>query len=186
MRKKLVAYLRSFWRFFWCEESLLSYLVFIVVFFLLLKFIIYPGLLWLLGFKDIVAVLSASMVHNSFTQENFWNWLEKNNFTREEIESWPFLGGLNVGDAVTVVAVSPEEIKVGDVIVFIKPGTKEMIIHRVIARHEGGYYTTKGDANPKVLRFEQRVPYQVIIGKARHRVPLLGYPRVLLARLLGI
>ena len=58
-------FLKKTWKFIWEDDSFLSWLVNIVIAFVLVKFIIYPllGLLLGTGFP-VVAVVSCSMEHN--------------------------------------------------------------------------------------------------------------------------
>jgi hypothetical protein len=169
------------WDFLWHGKSIYSYIAFLLVSFLLLKFVIYPGFLLITGWTDVVAVLSSSMYHGETIDATFYSWLDEREYNYSD---WPFQGGLNVGDAVVVVDAEPEEILVGDVIVFIAE-TGEPIIHRVIAK-EDGKFTTKGDANHNTIYFERNISYERIVGKAVGAVPLIGYPRVLMSRILGI
>jgi len=74
---------------------------------------------------------------------------------------------LNVGDVILIDdTVKPDEIKVGpdgDVIVFRKPGSRELIVHRAIGKTAEGFIT-KGDANPGI-DFWSPVPYENLIGR---------------------
>ncbi len=88
---------------------------------------------------------------------------------------------LQTGDLVLVIRVSPEDIHVGDIIVYKKPdGT--FIIHRVIkVKHvdDQFYYVTQGDNNP--IPDGPGVPYRDVIGKvvsvndAPIKIPVIGY-----------
>ncbi len=64
---------------------------------------------------------------------------------------------------------NPNNIKIGDVIVYAKnaSGTPELIIHRVVAINETGgqkYYTLKGDNNS--VNDPKLVPTSAVIGEA--------------------
>ncbi len=88
---------------------------------------------------------------------------------------------LQTGDLVLVVKVSPEDIHVGDIIVYKKPsGT--FIIHRVIKIKrvdDQFYYITQGDNNP--IPDGPGIPYKDVIGKvvsvndAPIKIPVIGY-----------
>lgn len=88
---------------------------------------------------------------------------------------------LQTGDLVLVIEVPPEDIHVGDIIVYEKPdGT--FIIHRVIKVKrvdDQFYYVTQGDNNP--IPDGPGVPYKDVIGKvvsvndAPIKVPVIGY-----------
>lgn len=74
---------------------------------------------------------------------------------------------LMVGDVILIDEnVKPEDIKTGrdgDVIVFYKPGSNELIVHRAVARIDGGFLT-KGDANPGT-DFWSPIPPENIVGR---------------------
>lgn len=159
-----------------------SFLIFAYVF---LKFVAMPVFLSVTGLNDVVAVLSGSMRHVPGSYENtFTGWLVFRGFNESDYASWPFMNGMEVGDAVTV---TPGSISVGDVIIYYRGN--DMIIHRVVNTTEIGgvnYYTTKGDANPESMAFEVNVPESLVVGKAGVRVPFIGWPRVALYYLTGL
>lgn len=170
--------LKKVWHFLWEEESLASYIIFILIAFLVLRFIAFPGFLYFSGYSDVAAVVSPSMVHNDLTNHTFYGWLA---FNKISSEGWPFMNGLNVGDVIFVKKVPAEEIKVGDIVLFYS--TQGQIIHRVVEiKNEGGayYYTTKGDANTVSMDLEKNLTYDMIKGKLMTKVPYFGYPKVAL------
>lgn len=169
--------IKKLWKFLWEDDSMLSYFSFVIVAFIFLKFLFYPVFLYLFGLEDIVSVLSGSMTHDN----DYKTWYLQNGFSESEIASWPFKNGLGIGDAVLVI--SPDDIFVGDVIVF-KKTNGESIIHRVIKIDENGV-TTHGDANSGTLSFEQGISPTQIVGEAKYRIPFVGVPRMLLNRLTG-
>ena len=83
-----------------------------------------------------------------------------------------------------LVGKKPEQIEIGDVIVF-KSNRKDPIIHRVVKKmrnDSGVYFQTKGDNNRDSIKNgdldETNLDEDVIIGKAVLRVPLLGYIKI--------
>ena len=83
---------------------------------------------------------------------------------------------VKVGSLVITRPVRPEEVVVGDIIVFRPVSVGEnMITHRVIAigRSSSIYFETKGDANDKPDPFT--VPAQNLIGKVSFHAPHWGY-----------
>lgn len=176
--------LKRFWHFLWHEESIASYVVFFILAYLFLQFVAFPGFLLIFGLSDVTAVMTTSMIHTDPNLENtYYGWLEARNISREEIDSWSFQEGLEIGDVVFVKKVKKEEIDVGDVVVYYAP-TGVSIIHRVV-NIENSVYTTKGDANSNPLNFERQLSFESIKGKAILKIPYLGYPRVLLGYLIG-
>jgi len=69
-------HLKRFWRFIWEEDSLASWVVTALLAFILIKFLIYPGLGLILGTSHpIVAVVSGSMEHKATSiclDQNKW------------------------------------------------------------------------------------------------------------------
>lgn len=187
VRRQVGSFFRSSSKFFkWLfkGKSLSSHIAFLLVAYFGLKFVLFPLFLELFGLVDVVAVISNSMHHQAGVINNtFTGWLVFNGYNQTEFNEWPFHYGLDMGDAVIVVN---EEIVVGDVIVYYH--TNDMIIHRVVNMtfiNGVSYYDTKGDANPNSLSFEFMIPESQVIGKARFRVPLIGWPRTLLYYLIG-
>ncbi|MBS3118014.1 signal peptidase I [Candidatus Woesearchaeota archaeon] len=169
---------RRIWHFLWKEDSLLSWLVTIVLAFFLVKFAIYPVLGLLLGTPlPVVAVVSGSMEHNSQGFEIWWEnngkWYEKEGITKEEFKGYSFKNGFNKGDI--IVLTGSKNIKRGEVIVYMKQEDTRTIpiIHRVVAKNP---QTTKGDNNPSPDK--ERVSPENIVGKARLKVPFLGWVKI--------
>lgn len=178
---------KKIWKFIWHDDSLLSWIVNILLAFILVKFIIYPGLAFLLGTSHpVVAVVSCSMEHNTNLGEcnldhldfdNWWN-LQDNLYSqlqisKEEFSDYRFSNGFNKGDLMILTRV--KEIKNGDVIVFYG-SSNEPIIHRVVLSNE--VYQTKGDNNPGSRNDEMKITNDRIIGKALIRIPYLGWLKV--------
>ena len=70
-------YLKKIWYFIWEDDSLLSWIVNIVLAFLLIKFLIYPGLGFALSTDyPIVAVISGSMEHDG-SFNDWWSLHQK-------------------------------------------------------------------------------------------------------------
>ncbi len=182
---KFLRYTRKFFKWLWRGNSIGSYIAFIVFAFVLLKFIAFPLFLFTFGLNDVVAVLSSSMHHQAGVIDLTYNdWLSFNGYNENATNLWPFQNGLDIGDVVTV---HPGEINVGDVVVYYHG--RDMIIHRVVNKtsyNNETFITTKGDANPDSMNFEYNIPENLIVGKAGIKIPLLGWPRVLLYYLLGI
>lgn len=185
--------LKKVWNFFWEEDSVLSWCLNVFVAFVVIKFILYPGLGWILGTPaPIVAVVSGSMEHES-TIDKFWDepmcctsdcsiqliqgtYYERLNISKREFRSFDFVNGFNKGDI--MVLASPNTAGVGDVIVYVVPNRPDPIIHRVIAK-EGDLFWTKGDHNCDVGEFEKGIPSKRVIGKAVWRVPFLGWVKII-------
>ena len=177
------------WHFIWYEDSLVSWLVNIILAFVLIKFILYPGLGLVLGTDfPVVAVVSSSMEHDPGDFDEWWSanedfYLSKN-ITKFDFLTYPFKNGFNKGDIMILTGVDPENVDTGDVIVYWsrKPYP---IIHRYIGTHtvdDRTYLMSKGDNNPAMVQTfdlnEFRIKPEQVVGKASLRVPYLGYVKI--------
>lgn len=80
------------------------------------------------------------------------------------------------GDAVLLTGLAPEDVRVGDVVVFPDPQEPEQsVVHRVIEideQSDSPRAVTKGDANPSVDPFT--VPLSRVIGEVKMVIPRGG------------
>ncbi len=182
------------WYFIWDDDSIWSWIVNIIIAFVLIKFIVYPGLGLMLGTTHpIVAVVSGSMEHHG-SFDDWWvsqaacgrtpcrqaDWYINNNITEADFQEFPFKNGFNTGDI--MILRSSDEVSVGDVIVF-QSNRPDPIIHRVIRIWDVDgemHFQTKGDANiaSSLAIGEYDIPDDRVIGKAWIRVPLLGWIKI--------
>jgi len=180
---------KKLWHFLWYEDSLASWLVNIVLAFILIKFLLYPGLGLVLGTHfPVVAVVSSSMEHHP---ENFDGWWAKSqdfylskNITEFDFMRFPFRNGFNKGDIMILAGAHPQELKRGTIIVYWsrKPYP---IIHRFIGVNTVGnttYLMSKGDNNPGMIESfdlnEARIRPRQVVGRALLRIPYLGYVKI--------
>jgi len=177
--------LKKIWNFIWNDNSLLSWLVNVILAFLIVKFLLYPGLgLILQTDHPIVAVVSGSMHHNSQNFDEWWErngrWYEEKGIKKKQFQEFKMSNGFNKGDI--IVLLGRKKIEVGDIIVF-NGNSLNPIIHRVIsmAEKEKLFYTTKGDANPSSSAElgEINIPEERVIGKAVFRIPYLGWIKIM-------
>lgn len=70
---------------------------------------------------------------------------------------------LSVGDVILIEPISRRDLEVGDIVVFYRPGTDQLIVHRVVRKTELGIYT-RGDANPGIDPWAP-VPYENVVGR---------------------
>lgn len=180
------------WHFLWHEDSLASWAVNIVLAYVLIKFILYPGLGLILGTQfPVVAVVSSSMEHHPSDFDAWWEGhgifyeQEPWNITREQFAEFPFRNGFNKGDIMVLTGVDPDSMPLGTVIVY-KSAKPYPIIHRFIGTNEvplrGEYLVSKGDNNKLIFAGpelnEFRVPKDWVFGKAWLRIPYLGYVKL--------
>ena len=189
--------LKKIWFFLWEEDSIWSWIANVILAFLIIKFLLYPGLGFVLGTPaPIVAVVSGSMEHDG-NFDQFWSdpvccnyvcsrkevqgaFYEKSNITRAQFTDFDFLNGFNKGDI--MILYSPKDAELGDVIVYLVSSRPDPIIHRIIRIDETNgqkFFWTKGDRNCDVGDFEQAIPENKVIGKAVWRVPLLGWVKII-------
>ncbi len=180
---------RRVWHFIWEDNSIWSWIVNIILAFILIKFIVYPALGFFIGTTHpVVAVISPSMEHN----EGFDSWWSHNSdyyseygITKDDFQNFVLRNGFNRGDIIILRGAKPETIKPGDVIVF-KSSRPDPIIHRVIKAWKEGnsyFFRTKGDNNAESISTfdldETRISKSQVIGKALVKIPVLGYVKIL-------
>ncbi|MEM1988473.1 MAG: signal peptidase I [Candidatus Woesearchaeota archaeon] len=194
--------IKDFWKWLNESDSWLATVLWIIIFYIMIRYLIYPVLGFFLGTPyPIVAIVSGSMEHRGSFDE-WWNrktilgytqgmWYELNNITKEMFLSFHFKNGLNKGDVLILRGKKAEDINVGDVIVFSTPSGKA-VIHRCVKKWEKDgkiYFQTKGDANPGVGRNdaikEDEISQDRLIGVAWIRIPWLGYPKAWLEDLIN-
>ena len=183
--------LKKIWFFIWEDDSWLSWIVNVVLAFILVKFIIYPGLGLLLGTNlPIVAVVSGSMEHNGLDFNSWWDnkgELYANlNITKEEFSDYKFKNGFNKGDL--MILVNADNLKMGDSLVFAgnAPGP---IIHRIVKIDRQGnniFVQTMGDNNTGSRPDEFGITKDKIFGKALLRIPYLGWFKLGFLKLIGL
>ena len=189
----LPSLLNKTWHFLWHEDSLLSWIVNLALAFVLVKFLLYPGIGFLLGTEyPIVAVVSGSMEHQGKNFDPWWEgaqpWYGTKSITREQFSAFPFHNGFSKGDIMILKGVEPNTIIVGDVVVYESQRHTNPIIHRVVAitvKDNTHFFETKGDNNPTSDRDLVGEEQLQRTGKALLRIPLLGWIKIGFVSLLG-
>ena len=195
---------RKTWDFIWNSNSVWSWIVDIILAFIIIKFVIFPvlGLAFATNYP-VVAVVSGSMHHDAdfnewlnstaicnniyCTQQDFYKMY---NITKQDFMNFPYRNGLNKGDIMFLHGLKPKDIKIGDIIVW-KTNNKYPIIHRVIKKWEINntyYFQTKGDHNLKSIKNpiidETNITQNMVIGKAVLRIPKLGYIKIMFTNMI--
>ncbi len=188
--RKFVELIKKFWNFIWNDDSLLSWVTFILVIFVLIKFIFFPGLSFLTGTSLPLAIVESCSMHHGQNFDNWWeensNWYVDNEIEKEEFENFPLKNGFNKGDIFFVLGTKKEELEIGDTIIFSSGASERPIIHRIIGLHP---LETKGDNNfnfqftgsnnPEGID-ETNIQDEQIIGRATIlRVPLIGWAKLI-------
>ncbi|MBD3361397.1 signal peptidase I [Candidatus Woesearchaeota archaeon] len=195
---KFKTFLRKTWHFIWEDNSIWSWIVNIILAFILIKFLVYPGLGFVLGTSHpIVAVVSSSMEHPEGSFDDWWNRecgqerqkdiYSKSGISKTAFEGFEYKNGFNKGDI--MLLRSAKKVEIGEVIVFMTDKRPEPIIHRVVeVRKNNGdiMYKTKGDNNCGSADFEQTISEEQLIGKSLFKVPLLGWIKIGFVELLKL
>ena len=173
--------LKKIWNFIWYDDSLISWIVNVILAVILVKFVIYPGLGLFLGTTHpLVAVVSNSMAHNAQPFDEWWEknkaWYEEQQISKEEFISFTIKNGFNRGDI--MILIGAKEPKIGDIIVYRKENSPDPPIIHGVVKVTDTFVQTKGDNVPIVQGFEQKIPYTSVIGKASIRIPFLGYVKI--------
>lgn len=190
MKKEgIIENLKKFWNFVWNGDSLLSWVTFIILAVIFIKFIFFPVLSFVTGTAlPLVIVESCSMYHGE-NFDSFWDrkgdWYEEQGISKEEFREFRFRNGFNKGDIFFILGVKKENIEIGDVIIFSGGVAGRPIIHRVVNLEP---LATKGDNNPDFLRStnsperidETNIREEQIIGRATPiRIPYLGWIKLI-------
>jgi len=161
---------KKVWWFIWEDESIWSWIANAAIAFVLIKFLVYPGLGFMLDTNyPIVAVVSGSMEHKIAASpvdptgqfrlcgkvfdekhyinfDEYWDtckdwYLVNTNISKQDFRNVIFHNGFNTGDIMILVGEEPEDLKTGDVIVY-KTARPDPIIHRIvnIVEENGSYY----------------------------------------------
>ncbi len=168
---KIKRAIKKFWNFL-RQDSWKSWLVSLLIAFVIIKFIFFPLLSLAMGTKlPLVIVESCSMYHEAGF-DDWWQrnsaWYENAEIGKKEFESFPLKNGLNKGDI--VVVSGSQDYKTGEIIVF-EAGSRYPLIHRVVEKPTA----TKGDHNAGQLEIERNIEKDKIIGKAVARLPAVGW-----------
>ncbi len=196
--------LKKLWWFLWEDNSIWSWIANFVFAFVLIKFVVYPGLGFLLSTDfPVVAVVSGSMEHDgdfaTWWQSEAYcigkpclqkDWYVLYEITEEDFQQYSFKNGFNKGDIMILIGVKPKNIKMGDVLVFSSQQNSDPIIHRVVAiqkyNEKGFVFQTKGDHNADSGEIDKGIREEQMIGKAIMRVPFLGWIKIAFVELLAL
>lgn len=94
------------------------------------------------------------------------------------VESNSMVPTFSQGDILLLVGAQQQDIRVGDIIVYLPDGHTVPIVHRVIQINPDGSFQTKGDANTHQFPFELNVTARQIKGKEVFIVPYLGWVKI--------
>jgi signal peptidase I len=190
--KNLIDYAKRFWNFIWHDDSWGSWIVFIIVIFILIRFVFFPGLALITGSSLPLAIVESCSMYHEDGFDEWWDshngWYEDNGISKEDFESFPLRNGFNKGDVFLILGTSKEKLEIGDTIIFQSSSGKP-IIHRVV---DLNLLATKGDNNKKQFNLDQSeeinpgridetdISEEQIIGRATVvRIPLIGWAKLI-------
>tara|TARA_Y100000310_G_C20665189_1_gene807086 strand:+ start:1797 stop:2384 length:588 start_codon:yes stop_codon:yes gene_type:complete len=188
--------LKKFYHFLVHDNSIWSWIVNIILAFIIVKFIIFPGMGLILSTDlPMVAVVSCSMEHNigdedcsmgHLSFDDWWeqeqSWYLENGIDKSAFESFKMKNGFNKGDV--IILHGKDEVEVGDIVVYDSGAHTYPIIHRVTLINEGeNTVVVKGDNN------DSPDPYDVnldgIRGTALYKIPYVGWVKIWFTSLIG-
>ncbi len=196
-KDKLKKLLKTSIQKLWKHETT-KWIVAIILAFIIWNLILIPSLRFLnKSPTPIVTIMTNSMEH--YVEFDDWWVRHKGPYTEKEITkenftTFPYVNGLNVGDMIFVIGKKPEDIQVGDILIF-ETKQEELIIHRTINKwiedspNFGDRYLfqTKGDNHYVSIQQyyldETRIPIQRIKGVGTFRIRYIGMPKVWLYRI---
>ncbi len=172
-------YFKETWDFLQ-EDTLPSFGVTLILAFVIIKFMFFPGLSLLTGSSlPLVIVESCSMYHHEDgLNKTFGSPVyEEYGLALNDSIDWDFQNGFSKGDVIFVVGA--DEPNIGDVVIF-NGGSAHPLIHRVIKASDS--YSTKGDnykTNNRQLEVEKNISENQLVGKALFRVPFIGWAKLI-------
>jgi signal peptidase I len=180
--KKLKKTIIDSWNWIWNSDSFLSWIVALIVIYIIVKYIFFPGLSLILGTSlPIAGVESSSMDHSiikdeynrlylcsrefykkeSINFDKYWDscgeWYENTGISKKYFKNFPLSNGFRKGDIVFVWGRFTPII--GDIIIF-KPAKESLaprpIVHRIVKINNISadiVFQTKGDHNKEQLTY---------------------------------
>jgi hypothetical protein len=183
-------FLSKFWNIVWRDDSFKGWLISVIFLFVVIKLIFFPVLNLATGTELPLAIVeSCSMYHKGDLFGDYDTWYEKHNqkystleISQEQFKSFTFKKGFNKGDILFIIGVKPENVKIGDVIIF-NANHANPLIHRVIETRkvdENYFYSTLGDNNDGQLTIEKNISETQLVGKAVFKLsPYLGWVKLI-------
>lgn len=185
---------RKIWDFLWNSDSIWSWLVDLIILWVIIKFVLFPlAALITASALPSVIIESGSMQHQAncgntgaekLGFDQWWGNHETTysgyNISKSEFLNFKYYKGMNIGDIIFLNGRNKDELKPGDIIIY-NAGEAKPIIHRIVqVYNQSGivYYETYGDNNCGQFPFEKAVSQEQIIGKAAARVPWLGLVKI--------
>lgn len=177
--QKTIKTIKKSWNWIWHSDSIWSWIIALILIYIIVKFIFFPTLSLIMGTSlPLAGVESSSMDHqivkddykrlslcgNIYSEQKkehinfdeYWeicgSWYEQKDISKQKFSEFSLKNGFRKGDIIIVWGRFIP--KIGDIIIF-KPNEKSTaprpIIHRIVNINEQGIIQTKGDHNEKQL-----------------------------------
>jgi signal peptidase I len=181
---------KKFWFIVWKDNSFKGWIISIIFLFLIIKLVFFPLINLATGTSlPLVIVESCSMHHEDTIFGDFNSWWSRHEMkyfkfviNENKFEQFTMKKGFTKGDILFVTGVKPENIKIGDIIIF-QTTYPTPIIHRVMKIYNINnetIYSTMGDNNNGQLDVEKEIHANQIIGKARFQLmPYAGWVKLI-------
>jgi len=173
------------------ENTILSWVASILLAYVIVKFLFYPGLGLVLGTDlPLVAVISPSMEHDHMDFDNWWDengqWYIDRGISKEEFESYRMKNGFYKGDV--IVLKGKDNLEIGDIAVYMNEYSAKIsgypIIHRVTFINEiDNSFEIKGDNNPEPDQWS--IIQDDVQGVALFKIPYIGWLKIWAVSLIG-
>lgn len=188
-RKKVLEEIKKFWNFIWNDDSFFSWIVFLVVIFIAIKFVFFPTISFITGTSLPLAIVESCSMHHEENFDIWWTeygkWYENKEISKGDFEKFRFKNGFTKGDIFLIFGVETEDINIGDIIIFSSGTENRPIIHRVVGLNP---LQTKGDNNQLQFTSENNAekineidinPTKVIGKVTPIRIPYLGWIKLI-------
>ena len=182
---------KKIYNYIFHENTILSWIASIIVAYVVVKFLFYPGLGLILGVDlPLVAVISPSMEHDRMGIDGWWDengvWYETRGISYDQFKEFKMKNGFYIGDV--IVLRNKNEIEVGDVVVYQNEFSNMIsnypIIHRVtFINEDDNSFEVKGDNNP--LPDQMLIKENEVMGVALYRIPYIGMLKIWFSKLIG-
>ena len=189
-KKEIKKLWNNFWFLLWKDDSLKGWIFSIIIIFIFIKFIFFPGLSLVTGTALPLAIVeSCSMYHEGNLLSDYDEWFQDHeskysnfNINQEQFKDFKMKNGFNKGDILFILGTKPEKLKIGDIIIFTA-NSENPIIHRIIDIQNQDNelsFSTIGDNNQGQLSFEKSISSDKIIGKATLKaLPYFGWIKLI-------
>lgn len=189
---KFVEFWKKFWFVVWKDDSFRGWILSLLFIFVVIKFMFFPILNLVTGTTLPLAIVeSCSMYHEGNLFSNFDDWWFRHqdkyaefDITMNTFENAKFKNGFTKGDILFILGTKPENIEIGDVIIF-NGNERNPIIHRIVDIEQdqitGKYeFETIGDNNNGQLIIEKNISEDQVVGRAVARIaPYIGWGKLI-------